>query len=83
MMGAAGREMIRRLIASNHYISLHLTGLPRWLSCKETACQCKRHRFNPWVRKIPWRRKWQPAPVLLAGESHGQRRLGGYSRWGY
>ena len=35
--------------------------------------------FNPWVRKIPWRRKWQPTPVFLPGESHGQRSLAGYS----
>ena len=35
--------------------------------------------FDPWVRKIPWRRVWQPTPVLLPGESHGQRRLAGYS----
>ena len=32
-------------------------GLPWWLSGKESACQCRRLRFNPWVRKIPWRRK--------------------------
>ena len=32
------------------------------LSGKEFACQCKRHRFNPWVRKVLWRRKWQPTP---------------------
>ena len=47
--------------------------------------QCRRHRrrgFNTWVRKIPWRRKWPPAPVFLPGESHGQRRLMGYSPWG-
>ena len=31
--------------------------------------------FDPWVRKIPWRRKWQPTPVMLPGESHGQRSL--------
>ena len=35
--------------------------------------------FNPWVRKIPWRKKWQPTPVFLPGESHGQRSLEGYS----
>ena len=35
--------------------------------------------FHPWVRKIPWRRAWQPIPVLLPGESHGQRRLVGYN----
>ena len=44
---------------------------------KESASQCGRHGFNPWVRKIPWRRKWQPAPVFLPGKSHGQRRLVG------
>jgi hypothetical protein len=37
--------------------------------------------FNPWVRKIPLRRKWQPKPVFLAGKSYGQRSLGGYSPW--
>ena len=41
-----------------------------------------RCRFNPWVRKIPWRRKWQPTPVFLPGEFHGQRSLVGYSPWG-
>ena len=34
-----------------------------------------RHRFNPWVGKIPWRRKWQPTPLFLPGEFHGQRSL--------
>jgi len=62
-------------------------GLPRWLSGKESACQCRRHRrcrFNPWVRKIPWRsRKWQPTPVFLPRESHGQRSLASYSPWGH
>ena len=36
-----------------------MQGLPWWLSGKETACQCRRCRCNPWIRKIPWRRKWQ------------------------
>ena len=40
-------------------------GLPRWLDGKESACQCKRCEFNPWVRKIPWRKKWQPTPVFF------------------
>ena len=51
---------------------------------KESACQCRRHKrcgFNPWVRKIPWRRKWQPIPVFLPGKFHGQRNLVGYSPW--
>ena len=46
---------------------------------KET---CRRHRFNPWVRQIPWRRKWQLTPVFLPRESQGQRSLVDYSPWG-
>ena len=46
---------------------------------KEFYLQCKRLGFNPWVRKIPWRRKWQLTPVFLPGEPHGQRSLVGYS----
>ena len=44
--------------------------------------QCRRPRrceFGPWGGKVPWRRKWQPTPVLLPGKSHGQRSLVGYS----
>ena len=46
-------------------------GFSWWLSSKESACQCRRHRrrgFHPWVGKLPWRRKWQPTPVFLPGE---------------
>ena len=39
-------------------------------------------RFDPWVGKIPWSRAWQPTPVFLPGDSHGQRSLAGYSPWG-
>ena len=46
-----------------------------WLSSKEPTCQCRRHRFDPWVGKIPWRREWQPTPVFLPKEFHGQRSL--------
>ena len=52
-------------------------------SGKELACQCRRHRFDLWVRKITWGRKRQPTPVFLPGKSHGQRRLVGYSPWGH
>ena len=53
------------------------------LSSKESGCQCRRHRFNPWVGKIPWRRKWQPIPVFLPGKSHEQRNLAGpWGPWG-
>ena len=41
----------------------------------------KRRRFSPWIKKIPWRRAWQPTPVFLPGESHGQRSLADYSLW--
>ena len=44
--------------------------------------KCGRPGFNLWVGKIPWRRKWQPTPVLLPGKSHGRRILVGYSSWG-
>ena len=60
-------------------------GFPRWLSGKETTCQCrrcKRSGFYPWVGKISWSRKWQPTSVLLPGKSHGRRSLGGCSPWG-
>jgi len=43
----------------------------------------KRHGFDPWLRKIAWRRNWQPAPVFLPGKSHGQKILAGYSPWGH
>ena len=51
---------------------------------KEPTCQCrrlKRRRFDPWVGKIPWRRKWQSTLVFLPRESHGQKSLVGYSPW--
>ena len=60
-------------------------GFPGGASGKEPACQCrrpKRCRFNPQVRKIPWRRPRQHTPVFLPGESHGQRSLAGYSPLG-
>ena len=55
---------------------------------KESTCnarerlQRRRPRFDPWVRKVPWRRKQQPTPVFLSGKFHGQRRVVGYSPWG-
>ena len=63
------KQMIIRLIM--HFLS----GLPWWL------LQCRRPRFDPWVRKISWRREWLPTLAFLAGEFHGQRSLVGYSPW--
>ena len=51
----------------------------------EPTCHHRSHirlRSDPWVRKIPWRRAWQPPPVFLPGESRGQRSLAGYGPWG-
>ena len=44
-------------------------GLPRWLSVKESTCQCRKLRFDPWSRTIPWRKKWQPPPIFLPGKT--------------
>ena len=55
------------------------------LVVKNLPANTRRHRrrgFDPRVRKIPWRRIWQPTPVFLPGEFHGQRSLAGYSPWG-
>ena len=61
-------------VASND----HIIWLPWWISGKESTCQYRRWRFAAWVGKIPLRRKWQPTPEFLPGESHGQRSLVGY-----
>ena len=53
-----------------------------WLRWQRICLLCGRHRLNPWVGKIPWRREWQPTPVFFVGEFHGQRSLAGYSPWG-
>ena len=61
-------------------------GFPRGTRGKEYACHCRRwnrRRFHPQVGKMPWRRKWQPAPVLSPGKNHGQRSLEGYSPRGH
>ena len=62
------------------YIHIYIYRLPWWCkSGKESVCQCKRHRFNPWVGKILWRRKCQPTSVFLPGKFHGQGSLEVYS----
>ena len=68
---------------SNSVIPSCLLKLPLLLSSKESACQCRRRGFDPWVKKIHWRRKWQPTLIFLPGKSHGQRILAGYSPWGH
>ena len=64
----------------NYYEGIHI---PWWLKGKESIClHCRshrRHRLDPWVGKIPWRRAWQPIQVFLPGETRRQRSLAGYS----
>ena len=64
------------------YLTITRLGLPRWCSSEGPACQCrrcKRRKFSSWIRRIPWRRAWQPTLVFLPGDSHGQKSLAGYS----
>ena len=81
------RETLFLLVAagaaeSERFRLFELATVPWWLRRLSVCLQCGRPGFNPWVGKIPWRRKWQSTPVLLPGESHGQRSLIGYSPWG-
>ena len=60
----------------------HDDRFPWWFRAKRICLQCRIPRLDAWVGKIPWRREWQPTPVFLPGELHGQRNLVGYSPWG-
>ena len=65
-------------------VSTRPEGFPGGSGVKNSPCQCRRHKrrgFDPWVKKIPYRRTWQPTPVFLPGKFHGQRSLAGYSPW--
>ena len=69
-------------MVGDQQLSRRYDGLPWWLSVREPTCQCRRCKFDPWVRKVPWRRKRLLAPVFLPGKSHGQRSLVDYGPWG-
>ena len=63
-----------------------IRGFPGCINGKEPACQCRRHKrhgFDSWIGKSPWRRAWQSTQVFLPGESQGQRSPLGYSAWGH
>ena len=57
--------------------------LPWCLSGKKFACRCRRRGFDPWVGKIPWKRKWQPTSTALARKPRGQKSLMCYIPWGH
>ena len=75
-------NMVFCLVRVRSIISMTLEGLHWWLRHLRICLQCRRPRFDSWVGKILWSRKWQPTPVFFRGESHGQRSLVGYSPWG-
>ena len=70
-----GEDALEKEMATHSSI----LGLHWWLSWQGICLQCGRLGFDPWVRKIPWRREWQPTQVFLAGEFHEQRSLVDYS----
>ena len=65
-----------------YYFYMHIH-FPGGSDGKESACKAGDPGSNPWIGTILWRRKWQPTPVFLPGESHGQRSLVGDSPWGH
>ena len=70
------RTKICVLVLSEYSFHYEIPGGASWKKKKNLPAKCKRRkrrRFHPWVRKIPWRRAWQPTPVFLPGESHGNR----------
>ena len=80
-------EFLFLIVSSQFYqhnvLQCSMIGLPRWLSGKESTCQCRGCVVDPWLGKTPWNRKWQPTPVFLPGKFHGQRNLVGCSPWGH
>ena len=67
------------------YLISHLTvGFSGGSDGKESACSAEEPGFDPWVEKSPWKREWQPTPVFLPEEFHGQRSLASLAgAWGY
>ena len=82
-------EMCLRPLITHVCLRLELASTQTWsgrswcLSLKRNCLQWKRLELHPWVGKIPSRRKGQPTPVFLPGESHGERSLAGYRPWGH
>ena len=77
-IGGGNRLRQKAHLRDNYTMKQEHLGLSQWLGSKE-FCQCRKCRFDHGVGKIPCGMKWQPAPIFLPGESHGQRSLAGYS----
>ena len=80
--GGKSRHEIITKQDTNAMLRIFVFVLRSGLDGKSICLQFRRPGFDPWVGKIPWRRKWQPTPVFLPGESHGQRSLAGYKSMG-
>ena len=74
----SGASVVSRV---SFLICMVYLGPPCWLRQERIFQKCRRHGFDSWVGKIPWRREQQPTLVFLPGESHGQRSLVGYIPW--
>ena len=70
-------------LRSTHHVFHVSPKGPLGLRRLSVCLHCRRPGFDPWVGKIPWRRKWHPTPVLLPGKSHGWKSLVGYSPWSH
>ena len=76
------RKTKNMVIISIYFLHILYIGLPRWLSSKESTCQAGDAVWSL-DQEDPWRQKWQPTPVFLLGNFHGQRSLVSYSPWGH
>ena len=81
-LGSYTSLQMTQFCACYGWVIFHCKYLPGGPVVKNPPAWCRRCSFNPWVRKIPWSRKWKPMPVLLPGKFHGQRSLEGYSPGG-
>ena len=79
--GVTQSDVVVTLLQLDLALHLDSVGLPRWLSGKESACQYRRCGFDCFVRKTPWRKKWEPAPLFLSRKFCGQKSVADYSSW--
>ena len=87
--GRRGAWERREAVSTPACLSLHLVLINGnmeglwWLRRSRISLQCRRPGFDPWIRKVPWKREWLPTPIFLPGEFYGQKSLAGYSPWGH